>query len=256
MPYAELERAATAEIEASRPAGPATPGRGPGGGLNYGPVMDGKVVAQHPFDPKAPESAANIPLMIGTTLNEFTNGINHPDAFEMTSEQMKAKVEEQFAGRGAEIVESYRELHPNANPFQLWSVISIAGVRESTLKLAAIKAAQSAPVYCYQFAWQTPVLDGRPMAFHCAELPFVFDNSELCEHMTGGGKEAKVLAGQVSQAWIHFARSGNPNHSGLPDWRAFETNSRTTMVFDNKCEARDNLDTKQLALIKSVSSRG
>ena len=256
MPYAQLEKAASSEIEAARVAALANPSRNMARGLGYSPVMDGKVVAQHPFDPAAPPSAANIPLMVGTTLNEMTNGINHPDAFDLTEEQLKAKADQSFAGHGAEVIASYRELYSNANPFQLWSVIVTSSPRGSALTLAGIKAAQPAPVYCYQFAWQTPVLDARPMAFHCSELPFVFDNADLCENMTGGGEAAHVLASKVSQAWINFARSGNPNHPGLPAWKRFDPATKTTMVFDDHCEAKDNLDTRQLAIIKSALSKG
>jgi len=212
--------------------------------------MDGKVVAQHPFDPSAPASANDIPLMIGTTLNEQTHGLNHPDAFDLTEEQLKARVDERFTGHGSDVITGYRELYPKANPFQLWSVIATSGVRDSTLRLAGIKAAQRAPVYCYQFAWQTPVLDGRRMTFHNTELPFAFDNTDSCEHMTGGGPAARALAARVSQAWINFARSGNPNHTGLPQWKRFDTAAINTMVFDDHCEAKDNLDTAQLALVK------
>ena len=188
IPYAQLEKAASSEIEAARVAALANPSRNMAHGLGFTPVMDGKVVAQHPFYLAAPSSAAGIPLMVGTTLNEMTHGINHPDAFELTEEQLKAKADQRFAGHGAEVVASYRELYPNANPFQLWSVIVTTSPRGAALNLAEIKAAQPAPVHCYQFAWQTPVLDGRPMAFHCSELPFVFDNADLCENMTGGAR--------------------------------------------------------------------
>lgn len=257
MPYAQLEQASSAEIAAAGGGtGPRPIMRTMMRGFNLSPVMDGKVVAQHPFDPAAPSSADAIPLMIGTTLNEFTNGINHPDAFDMTQEQLSAKVEENFKGHGAEVLASYRTLYPSANPYQLWSVIATSGVRQSTLTLATVKAKQQAPVYCYQFAWQTPVLDGRPMAFHCSELPFVFDNADLCEHMTGGGEAAHLLAKQVSQAWINFARSGNPNQSGIPHWKRFDESSKTTMVFDNQCAAKDNLDSQQLALISKAYSKG
>ena len=248
MPYAQLDQASTAETAASG-SGPRPIVRTAPRGFSLSPVMDGKVVAQHPFDPAAPASAENIPLMIGTTLNEFTNGINHPDAFEMTDEQLSAKADQNFGGHGAEVISGYRQLYPNVNAFQLWSVIATSGVRDSTLTLAAIKAKQQAPVYCYQFAWQTPVLDGRPMAFHCSELPFAFDNADLCEHMTGGGEAAHALATRVSQAWVNFARNGNPNHSGLPEWKRFDAQSKTTMVFNDRCEAKDNLDTAQLGLV-------
>ena len=252
MPYAQLEKAATAEIGTPVNTGPRNPFRNQARGLGFTPVMDGKVVAQHPFDPAPPTSASNIPLMIGTTLNEFTHGINHPDAFELTQDQLKAKVEESFPGHGGEITASYRELYPHANPFQLWSVIATAGVRDATVAVAERKAAQSAPVYCYQFAWQTPVLDGRPMAFHCSELAFVFDNPDLCEHMTGGGEASRTLANKVSQSWINFARKGNPNHPGLPEWKNFEPGSKTTMVFDDACKPVDNLDTKQLTYMSNL----
>ena len=208
IPYSQLEPAASAEIDAARAALSTTPIRNMMRGLNYGPVMDGKVVAQHPFEPSAPAGAAGIPLLIGTTLNEFTNGINHPDVFEMTESQLQSKVEASFSSHGDEIIASYRELYPKANPFQIWSVISIANIRQSTLTLAAIKADQPASTYCYQFAWQTPVLDSRPMAFHCAELPFVFDNAELCRHMTGGGPrrrlwpEKSVKPGSISRVRV------------------------------------------------------
>jgi para-nitrobenzyl esterase len=252
LPYAQLEKAATAEIGTPAPSGPRNPFRNMARGLGFSPVMDGKVVAQHPFDPEPPASASDIPFLIGTTLNEFTHGINHPEAFEMTPAQLTEKVEESFSGHSGELIASYRELYPSANPFQLWSVISTAGVRDATVAVAERKAKQPAPVYCYQFAWQTPVLDGRPMAFHCSELAFVFDNPDLCEHMTGGGEAPRVLASKVSQAWVNFARTGNPNHAGLPAWKKFDAAAKTTMVFDTNCKATDNLDTRQLALMSSL----
>jgi len=67
--------------------------------------------------------------------------------------------------------------------------------------------------------------------------------------MTGGGEAAHALATRVSQAWVNFARNGNPNHSGLPEWKRFDAQSKTTMVFNDRCEAKDNLDTAQLGLV-------
>jgi para-nitrobenzyl esterase len=251
VPYADLELATRSNVPPINTTGIIN-FRRLGGRMGLSPVMDGKVVAQQPFEPVAPPAASSIPLLIGTTLNEFTNGINHPDAFEMTDGQLQAQVEKSMPGHGAEVISSYRELYPNANPFQLWSVVATSGVRDSTLLLAERKAMQTAPVYCYQFAWQTPVLDGRPMAFHCSEMPFVFDNPDLCEHMTGGGEAAHVLASRVSTAWMNFARSGNPNHDGIPHWKRFNATDKTTMIFDDRCEPKDNLDTSQLEKIRKA----
>lgn len=64
------------------------------------------------------------------------------------------------------------------------------------------------------------VLDGRPGTFDAAELPFVFDNNELLPHYCTGDPAASVLNKQ-STARVSFECTGNPEHSGLPHWRAY-----------------------------------
>ena len=80
------------------------------------------------------------------------------------------------------------------------------------------------------------------MAFHCSDISFCFDNTDRCENMTGGGPRAQALADKVSQAWINFARSGDPNHAGLPKWPAFDAANAPTMIFDDTCQLRRDPD--------------
>jgi len=218
------------------------------------PVMDSRIVAQHPFDPQASPLSASVPLLAGSTLNEFTTGINHPDAFEMTQAEMEKHVSDAYQDRAGQVIASYRQLYPNANPFQLWSVIATSGVRRNVIDQCRRKAAQNAaPAYCYQFAWQTPILNGRPMSFHCSELAFVFNNTARCDRMTGDGESARSLAAKMSDAWVAFARTGDPNGKGLPHWKPFTEAARTTMIFNDRCEAKDNLDNDQLTLTEPKS---
>jgi len=106
----------------------------------------------------------------------------------------------------------------------------------------------AAPVYMYLFKWQSPVLDTMFKAFHCMDLPFVFNNIKRCEEMTGGGKEAYVLADKVSEAWINFARTGNPNHNDLPTWPEYTTKNGAAMIFDNECEVKKHHDKELLTI--------
>ena len=243
IPVEQLEAAAVAVTTHPMPRTGIIDFRRIGALLGWAPVVDGRVLPRQPFEPDAPAQSAHIPLLVGTTLNEFVTAINHPEFMEMDDALLKSRVQDAFGDRAASIIEAAKSVYPNAIPFELWSVIAISGVRASALSQAQLKAAQhAAPAYCYQFAWQTPVLSGRPMSFHCSEIAFVFDNTDRCEKMTGGGPAARDLAARISDAWIHFARTGDPNHPGLPHWAPLTAETNATMVFDTQCELRERFD--------------
>ncbi len=107
----------------------------------------------------------------------------------------------------------------------------------------------SAPVYMYMFTWDSPIMDGKFKSLHCMEIPFVFNNIARCEEMTGGGKDAYVLADKMSSSWINFAKTGNPNHSTLPKWMPYTSKNGETMFFDIKCEIRHHHDKELLDLV-------
>lgn len=221
--------------------------------LGWGPVADGKVLPQHPFDPAAPAISAKVPMLIGTVLNEFVTATNHPEFEAMTEDDVKKRVGETYGEKGNRIVELFRRAHPNEKPFDIFSRIMTAPIRQTAVTQAERKNAQgAAPAYLYWFTWKTPVLDGRPRAFHCSELAFCFDNTDRCENMTGGGPEPRALAVNVSEAWIHFARNGNPNHGGLPDWPAFTADKCPTMIFDTQCKVQNNPDTEERQSVQAV----
>jgi len=129
IPYAELDAATRTAVPPMIPTGIMN-FRSLGGRMGLAPIADGRIVSQQPFEPVAPPGASSIPVLVGTTLNEFTNGINHPDAFSLTESDLQSRVEKSLPGHGLEVISSYRQLYPNANPFQLWSIIATSGVRE------------------------------------------------------------------------------------------------------------------------------
>jgi para-nitrobenzyl esterase len=133
----------------------------------------------------------------------------------------------------------------------LWSILGGRRFRQSAVALCNARArkAQAAPVFNYLFRWRTRQFEGRPGAFHTACLPFVFDNTDLCAHATGGGIRARRLAARMSHAWAEFARSGRPSHGELPEWPAYDLEERALMVFDDECLVARKLDTALLTAL-------
>jgi para-nitrobenzyl esterase len=252
IPWREIEAAA---VIATMPTAPPTliNFRHIGNLLGWAPVFDGKVVTENAFDPKTPDRAKKIPLLVGTNLNEFVTAMDHPEYWQWTDADLQSHVQKVMPQQADAAIKAVKELYPDARPFQQWSIIASSSVRGAAIDQAISKAAAGgAPAYLYYFTWQPPILDGRPMAFHCAEMSFTFDNVERCENMTGGGPEAQALADKVSGAWINFARTGDPNHPGLPKWPEFTAENKSTMVFDNTCVARNNLDDNLQKIVSEV----
>jgi para-nitrobenzyl esterase len=203
--------------------------------LGFAPIVDGSILPAHPFDPNAAELSEDVPMLIVTTLNEFVTAINHPEFEEMSANELEAHVTAMFGDKARQIIAAFRARTPDAKPFDLWSHIAASKVRAEAIRQAKAKAAlRRAPAYLYWFSWKTPILNGRPRAFHCSEIAFVFDNTDRCETMTGGGSDARKLAATMSEAWIQFAHRGNPNHPGMPHWSAFSEAQVPTMIFDNQ----------------------
>ena len=218
--------------------------------LSFAPVVDGAVLPEWPFRKTAPEMSADVPMIIGTTQNEFVTGINNPDAMSMTQVELHERVERAYPGRTEAIIAAFQATAPQAKPFELWSRIATGPIRAAAIRQAAVKAdLNRAPAYLYEFTWQTPILDGRPMAFHCADIPFAFFNTDRCDTMSGGGAEARSLSGSIADAFINLARSGDPNHAGIDDWPVYKSATSSTMIFDQDVRVSLNGDEEALATL-------
>ncbi|MER3318377.1 MAG: carboxylesterase/lipase family protein [Allomuricauda sp.] len=220
-----------------------------GFGLSWGPSMDGNVLPHDLFSDEAFELSKNIPLMLGTTKNEFTPFMNGR-FFNASEEEVMNHINETYKDKADDYIAAVKRAYPNdTRPSDLLDI-------DATFRPGAVFQANrkselenGASVYMFMFTWQSPVFDGKYKALHCMELPFVFDNVERARQMTGGGQEAHVLADKMSHAWINFAKTGNPNHDGLPKWPQYNSEDTATMFFDNTCEVKPQHDKEFLALM-------
>jgi para-nitrobenzyl esterase len=195
--------------------------------------------------------SADVPLLIGTVEFEI-NFFPATKLDPIDDAELHAAVKQATHAGDAEadkLIALYRKDRPNATPIDLSQIIVSDGFRAPVVTEGERKAAQPAPVYMYYFTWKSPVRDGKLKAFHTLEIPFALANVDESKSMTGSGADRYPLQEKMSGAWAAFARTGNPNHKGLPNWPVFKTDRRATMILDNQCKVvNDPYREERLAL--------
>lgn len=222
----------------------------------FAPTVDGKILPQHPFHPKASPVSADVPVMIGNTRTEMTLfSANDEAAFHLDESGLRTRVKELLGDQSPAMIDLYRGLNAGATPSDIYFLIaSDYRYGAPTMKIAERRAELGkGPVYLYYFRWESPVQGGRLKSPHTMEIPFAFDNVKISSRLTGGGPEAMALADKVSDAWIAFARTGNPNTPKLPAWPAFTAKARNTMVIDNEGKVlNDPLREQRVAMYRAM----
>ena len=207
-----------------------------GGSLYFGPVLDGRVLRRHPFWPDAPEQSAHIPMMIGNCREETLAFLGSDPANagltweslpgRMTPSQMRIDVAPE------EVVAWYRREHPEMSPDQvLIRATTAARSWRAAVIEAEARAAQGSPAFVYQLDWASRMPNGRMGAYHTSDIPLMLDNVRA-EGSGAVGPGAQAMADRMADALIAFARTGDPNHPGLPGWTPYALERRETMVLD------------------------
>jgi para-nitrobenzyl esterase len=195
----------------------------------YTPVVDGAALPRDPFEPDASPLNADVPVMIGTNKDESTLFMfSHPKFGEFDEADLAKHARTAAGGKADALVAALRAAYPDYSPTHLASACATAtGMWAGSIKLAERKAAQkAAPVWMYMLTWETPVSRGRLRCPHALEIPLVFDNVEKARNFVGRGDEPQAVADQMSEAWLAFARAGDPG------WPAYDAATRATKLFD------------------------
>jgi para-nitrobenzyl esterase len=244
IPYDELNAAGR---KATRKVGAEMRKEGKQGNPGWNAVLDGHMFPYQPTEPACIELSKNIPLLVGTTRNEFAAFAPSPK--NQTMDELKVVLQKKFGDKTDAYLAAVKEAYPTVSQPFAYNDIDF-NFRALAIKQADRKASYpgSAPVYMYLFTWQSPVNDGAYKAMHCMDIAFQFDNIARCEEMTGGGKDAYALAAKISGAWANFARTGNPNATGLPKWPVYTADGGATMMLDVQCEVRNHPDKTLLAI--------
>ena len=208
--------------------------RTPGSPIMYGfgPVPDGESLLMQPFQPGFSDISSDVPLLIGTDFNELQLMRHNYYKDEITISQAKDILRETFKDDTDAYVEAFLEAYPDATPQDMLGIDWL--FRAKTIITAdASSLEKRAPVYSYLFTWRSPSQGGKAGCVHGFELPFCFNTLKYAGGMLPNPQEKDSLfADLMCESWTNFAKTGNPNVKGTPEWHPYTAENGETFVFD------------------------
>jgi para-nitrobenzyl esterase len=237
-------------------------GREGGGGLTldsgmmaFRPTVDGAVLPVSPWEAVAAGSAAGVDLVIGSNRDEMKLfNMMDPGLADLDDDGLAGRLAALLDGgeaRGA--IEAYRAARQaRGEPVEaseLWpAMVSDQFFRAPAGRFAALQAAHGANIYTYLFCWESPI--GALGSPHAIELPFVFGTFDvpMVDMFAGTGPEAERLSGVVQDAWLAFARTGDPSTPAVGRWPRHHDGRQVTMVLGPECRPEESPRAEELAV--------
>src|SRR5712692_9317 len=163
-------------------------------GMLFEPVIDGDVVGDRPINAIAAGIGAGLDLLIGTTAEEWRFFMVPTEAIDRVTE---TQLQGLAARRGldpAQALPTYRAAQPTAPPGDLVAaIVTDWFFRIPAIRLGETQARNGGAAFLYEFAWRSPLYDGRLGACHALEIPFVFDNLDRTTSPMTGDRPPQTL---------------------------------------------------------------
>ncbi len=208
------------------------------------PVANGYFVG-NPFSVGFREHFLTIPTIVGTCASDIALPETTPGRMQLSEEEQIGKLAEFFGDeeKARTMAELYKKAYPG-RPVIFAKCMDMVFTKDSD-RFVREKSEGTAPVWRYQFGPVFNIEDGKS-AWHCSDIGFAFHNSEIlpyCYSISYRERLEREFCGAV----LSFARTGDPNHADLPEWKPSTKDDVYTMFFDEKTEARVNFDNEALA---------
>jgi para-nitrobenzyl esterase len=225
IPPGEVVKAQSAVLASAQSNDPQQLGR-----LPFQPTIDGELLPELPISAIRGGQARNIPLLIGTTREEWKLfSAPNPRLRLMTRSAFESRVV-RVAGESAPAL---LRVYDSGSVFERYNAFMTdrAFAVPADRLLSAREGA--APSFAYRFDWRAPYLGGIFGSCHALDLGFTFGthNDGAASAFFGKGAAADALAEAMMGAFANFAAKGDPSSAQTGIWPPYSNATHSTMIF-------------------------
>jgi para-nitrobenzyl esterase len=211
-------------------------------GMFFAPVVDGEVLPSPPLAAVAAGAAREVELIIGTTADEMRLFTLVPGFGEIPEAALPHLVAARLPGpaetalaRAEALLALYADAATPAERF--FAVETDASLFVPSTRLAEAQARHQPRTFMYRFSWRSPLAGGSLGACHALDVPFALGTHALpgLREFAGEGPAAERVAAAVMDAWLAFAKSGDPSQPGSPRWPRYAPPGRATLELGDPC---------------------
>jgi para-nitrobenzyl esterase len=200
----------------------------------FAPTLDGVVLRGHVIDEIAAGRAATVPLLLCHTRDEIKL-FAAMDLLPEVDEQRLVALMAMSHPDGQGAFEAYRKAEPGGSPGDwLVSFLSDQNFHMPDFRLADLRIRHDSRVWMARFSWESHAEGGKFGACHGIEIPFLFYRPGETGAFLEGRQPPIRLVHVIQDAWVAFARTGDPNCSALPEWPRYDSDERAVMALDDE----------------------
>ncbi len=236
----------------------------------YPPFIDGDVIPVHPYIAIQRGEARDIEMIAGTNESEgslFSLIDPNIDKIDETELRKRIRYFRSNIGEDDPVVDRIYSLYAGeigSPPFDTlryaWEQFNTDYFFRVPVRQYLDAQSQHQPnVYSYLFSWKNPELSPKLGATHGLEIAFVFgsftgiDGVNTLKLFPRKTEQSARLSSQMMDAWINFARDGNPNHQNIPEWPKYDAEQRPMIVFDNEIQIKTGMYQERNALWEELA---
>jgi para-nitrobenzyl esterase len=209
-------------------------------------VVDGWVIPEPIEDIFQNGRQNDVPIIVGTTAKEMSS-LTSPAGLPNTTAELKERISRHFPNsQFSDFVAAFGGGDDDTARDAILALIQTNGFSSQMRQWARATDNVSSDAFVYYFTRVPPIENSEYLgAYHSSDVPYAFQNID-----PEFGKVDQAVSDVMSDYWVNFAKTGDPNGTGLPKWEPYNSDAEPYMELGETPSAGNHLLKKEFDFLE------